>query len=104
MYAVGDKYGIAGLKATAAENFTSTMSHDSPRPNDPQRIERFIATVAVVYGTTPENDRCLRIVVSAYTVLALNFLSPVPEFKSLIADYPEFILDVTNRMNTSRAR
>ncbi|MCJ1310450.1 hypothetical protein MMC25_004114 [Agyrium rufum] len=53
MYALGDRYGIAGLKAVAASHFEECL-------HEHWNSDSFSPAIHIVWQTTPESDRELR--------------------------------------------
>jgi len=99
MYAKGHKYGIAGLKATAAVKFEATLVIEYGLTLlDPNTLvaTELIALIAIVYGGTPESDRRLRDQVIPKIQVYWATLAAMGDFRSLISRYPEFMLDMVN--------
>jgi hypothetical protein len=56
MYALGDKYQVAGLQNVAASKFKACLAHHRNSPD-------FITALQTVYTSTPDSNRMLRDVV-----------------------------------------
>jgi hypothetical protein len=56
MYALGDKYQVAGLQNVAASKFKACLTHHCNSPD-------FITALQIVYTSTPDSNRMLRDVV-----------------------------------------
>lgn len=92
MYAMGEKFGIDGLKQLAKEKFE--VAFDSVAPT---KLGQFLDVIPEVYNSTPDTDEGLRELAVTLTLTredSRKDLTSLPEFKSTIIQTPEFALDL----------
>ncbi|KAK3166703.1 hypothetical protein OEA41_009828 [Lepraria neglecta] len=79
MYALGEKYGMEGLKEEAAWRFQENLKPLRLRSELPGMLE----VVPAIYTTTPESDRGLRDHVVNICASGWKLIKTVPEFKAI---------------------
>ena len=96
MYALGDKYDIAGLKELAAEKFIIATQVYYPGVSDinVQILKELTDMVDVVYSSTPGSDRRLRDETQCIVWGLWSDLSQLDEFKNVLCSHSDLILDV----------
>ena len=86
MYRMGDKYGIPDLKDLTSDTFAITLEwyteHISARA--------LAALIRLIYDSTPESDPGLRHPVLAYAKQHLKSLLALEDFKTVLAEIPDF--------------
>ena len=92
MYAIGEKFGIGGLKKLAEEKFRIAF-----RSSAETDLTQFLQVITEVYNPTPDTDYGLRDL--AVTLAATNQgvyrrLAILPEFKDTVATVPQFAVDL----------
>ena len=98
MYALADKYEIAGLKELAAEKFESTLFMDfGDWTVDSFSVKRFLMVAYVVYRGTPDGDFRLRKSVVGFIQWHWPHFRAEPEFETFISENPKFVLDLVDR-------
>ncbi|QSS61294.1 BTB/POZ domain-containing protein [Histoplasma capsulatum] len=78
MYAIGEKFGISGLKSLAKEKLEGDIDH----------IWCGRTVVQVIYGTTYPSDRGLRDVIVRFADQNITALKIRPEFEETLEDFP----------------
>ena len=86
MYALGEKYGMEGLKEEAAWMFQENLKALRLRSELPGMLE----VVPAIYITTPESDRGLRDHVVNICARGWKFIKTVPEFEAIALQVSEF--------------
>ena len=91
MYALGDKYDLIGLKEKAEINF------DSLATEQPQDLLKLIESIPIVYSSTPDSDRNLRLVTLTKTVASppdLLHENVKAGFQKVLIEVPDFNWDL----------
>ena len=92
MYAIGEKFGIGGLKKLAEEKFE--IAFDSSAETD---LTQLLQVITEVYNTTPDTDYGLRALAVTLTTTKPGLyprLVILPEFKDTVAAVPQFAVDL----------
>lgn len=90
MYAMGDKFGIVGLRRLAMEKFE--VGFDSLVDT---KLGLFLRVIPQIFSTTPETDDGLRGLAVSLPLTrkgCYKRLAGLPDFKSVILKTPEFAL------------
>ncbi|KGM92221.1 uncharacterized protein PADG_11759 [Paracoccidioides brasiliensis Pb18] len=93
MYAIGEKFGISGLKSLAKEKLEGD--------GDIHLIwcgRTFYSVVQVIYGTTYSGDRGLRDVIVGFAHQNITALKTRLEFEETLEEFPSFTRDLLWRM------
>ena len=90
VYRVGDKYGIHGLKGMASEKFAATFKRLAKQPFSSISVQALAIVIRRVYDSTPESDNGLRRHVLGFAKQQLKHLLALEEFKTVLAEIPEF--------------
>lgn len=103
VYALAEKYDIAGLKLLAKIKFDKAMVVESDHllfcsdmTHHPD-MARLITIISFVYNSTPGTDRTLRDRVIGDVWKHWKHLTPMPEFHTLIAANPELMIEAVNK-------
>ena len=96
MYALGDKYGIKGLKNLSAEKFQNSLNASRRKLGEGGTV---LCAISLVYATTPDTDRILRDIVLSIPRRNWEFLSDIPEFQDFVAQNPAFAVDLIKKMS-----
>lgn len=91
MYAMADKYELDGLKEVAKTRFAEALkrSYDT---------EEFVVAVETVYSTTPDSDRGLRDIVTAFTWSRQETLLARKDVQSLLNYLDAFSKDLVQEI------
>ena len=92
MFSLGDKYDCAVLKESALVKF-----QEHTVKNDVQNLLGFIASIPIVYSSTPDSERALRDVVVDKVKAAPNrYLADDVKgpFQKVVSEVPEFSWDL----------
>lgn len=88
MYAMGDKFGIVGLKRLAIENFEAAF--DSLESTN---LDLFLQVVPQIFSSTPDTDdglRSLSVMLPLTRKGCYKRLVNLPDFRSVILKTPQF--------------
>ena len=98
IYALAEKYDIAGLKILASIKFNAAMMTEfGPGPrNCAPDMTHLIAIISLVYTSTPESDRVLRDRIIGELWSHWKQLSPKPDFHIVIAANPDIMIEAVN--------
>ena len=98
VYALAEKYDIAGLKFLAKMKFDKAMVVESRLADMTHSdVAHLITIISFVYNSTPGTDRTLRDHVIGEIWMHWNDLTPMPEFHTLIAANPELMIEFVNK-------
>ncbi|KAI4172672.1 MAG: hypothetical protein LQ343_003412 [Gyalolechia ehrenbergii] len=109
MYAMGDRFGVPGLKKVAAAKFEKhCRCAGGESPADQSQMDSLLLAVPMVYKSTPKTDRALRDSVAGAFARDL----PVNRerwltssgFKNICRTFPEFIFDILGRTVDSQVK
>ncbi|QSS56098.1 BTB/POZ domain-containing protein [Histoplasma capsulatum var. duboisii H88] len=84
MYAIGEKYGISGLKSLVKEKFEAAVQHIWCGST-------FYSVVRFIYGST---DGGLRDVISSLAHRNVASLKTQPDFAEMLEEFPSFTLNL----------
>lgn len=88
MYRIASTYEVSGLKACAKEKFVAVLAAGS------WSVEDFTGAIAMVYATTPLEDRGLRDVVVETSHRRLKRLLEENSFSTILRVTPHFAADL----------
>lgn len=97
VYAIGEKYDVAGLKLLSKEYFSACAALHWP----PDNLHEIIK---LVYETTPDNDRGLREIVTNLCYPHLDELMESETFKATAIELSAFCYDILRESSTSADR
>ena len=89
-YHMGDKYGIHGLKGMASEKFAAALQWDAGRPFSSISARALAIVISRIYDSTPESDKGLRHHILGFAKRHLKHLLALEDFKTVLAEIPEF--------------
>ncbi|KAL8938035.1 MAG: hypothetical protein Q9216_004107 [Gyalolechia sp. 2 TL-2023] len=109
MYAMGDRFGVPGLKGVAAAKFERHCSCAGGKSAADQRqMDSLLLAIPTVYKSTPKKDGTLRDSVAG--AFARDLLVngekwfPSTRFQKICRQFPDFIFDVLGKSVASQGR
>ena len=101
MYALAEKYDIAGLKEVSAEKFKACF--EKMMVFDDGRLGTLSDIVSAIYDLTPNNyaNRHLREFLATQTKLRMVILHMMPEFKNIVECHRDYSWDVLTAVTRS---
>ena len=97
MYALADEYDIKDLKEEALWKFKQALVAKEGHSDE---LQTALATIPLIYSTTPDSDRGLRDVVAAYGATNLERIKNLTELKSAATQAPMYMIEVLPRFLT----
>ena len=97
MYGLADEYDIKDLKEEALWKFKLSLQVVEEFENEQEKL---LATIPLIYSTTPDSDRGLRDVVVDYGATNLEDIMDLPGLKSAANQAPIYMIEVLPKFLT----